>query len=151
VLEQDRVAQHQVRRDEAGDLVAREVPRHDAEQRPDRLLRQHRFAAADRQRLVRQQGRAALAVVPEDIGDDADFAAAFVDPLPHFQGHDRGQLVGALGEQLRRAQHDRGAFGDRPGPPSRESAVHPLDRGADLVVGRVRDLVHQLARRRVGD
>ncbi len=151
VLEQDRVAQHQVRRDEPGDLVAREVPRHHPQQRPDRLLRQHRLAAADRQGLVRQQLRTALAVVPEDVDDDADFAAALVDPLPHLQRHDRGELVGAFGEQLRRAQHDRGAVGDRPGPPGRVPAVHPVDRGADLLVGRVRDFVHQFARRRVGD
>src|SRR3989304_2699447 len=36
MLEQDRVAYDEVRAGEAGDLVVREVPRHDAEQHPER-------------------------------------------------------------------------------------------------------------------
>ena len=48
VLEQDRVADHQVGRGEAGHLVVGEVPRHDPEQRADRLLAHHRAAAHGR-------------------------------------------------------------------------------------------------------
>jgi hypothetical protein len=49
VLEQDRVADDEVRAGEAGDLVVREVPRHDAEQHPERR------AADDRRAIAREE------------------------------------------------------------------------------------------------
>jgi hypothetical protein len=151
VLEQDGVAEHQVGRDEAGHLVDREVPRHHAEQRADRLLGDHGAAALDRQRLVGEQRRALLGVVLEDVDDDADLAPALVDPFAHLQRHDRRQFVGPLGEQLRSPGDDRGAFGHRPPPPGREPGVHPPDRGPDLLVAGVLDLLDQFTRRRVCD
>jgi len=119
VLEQDRVAEHEIRRDEPGHLVAREVPRHDPEQRADRALGDDGVPALDLDRLVREQRRTVLGVVPEDIDDDADLAAALVDPLPHLQRHDPGQLVRPLLEQVRRPRHDRG-----PLPHGSTSPVH---------------------------
>ena len=62
VLEQDRVADDQVRAGEAGDLVVREVPRHDAEQHAERAAADERGALAgeQRDRLVLHAASSAL-------------------------------------------------------------------------------------------
>src|SRR5699024_4902315 len=42
-------------------------------------------------------------------------------------------------------------LGDRPPPPPGVAAVHSVDGGLNLLVGRVRDLLDQVAGRRVGE
>ena len=110
VLEQDRVAVHQVRRGEAGDLVVGEVPRHDAQQHTHALLADQRGAAGcDLQLLIRQELLAVGRVVAVDRDGDVDFLAGLEDRLAHFAGDDRGQLVAAFLVEVRDAGQQRGA------------------------------------------
>src|SRR5699024_7649360 len=73
VLEHDRVAEHEVRRREAGHLVVREVPRHDAEQRTDgQGLDAGGAGNRGRDLVVRGQAGSVDAVVLDDVGGEFD-------------------------------------------------------------------------------
>ena len=113
VLEQDRVADHDVRRREAGDLVVREVPRHDAEQHAERRPADDGGALAqDVDRLVARDLLGVVGVVLGDVGGEVDLAERGRERLAHLAHDDRGELVAALAVQLGDAAEQRRALGD---------------------------------------
>ena len=94
VLDHDYVAGHDRRRREAGDLVVREVPRHDAHDHAEGNLAHHGGAAAlVRDFLVGTELRAVVGVVIENFNDVVDLAVAFFDGLTHLLGDNAGKLV----------------------------------------------------------
>ena len=137
VLEDDRVAQHQVRRREAGDLVEGVVPRHDPEQRADRQLLHDGLAAGERlDRLVRGEGRALVGEVVEDLAAELRLADGLAQRLAHLAGGDRAQLVLALHEELGDPVDHLGALLDRDVLPRVVRRVGRRQRRLDLGVGR---------------
>ena len=83
-LEQDRVADDQVRAGEAGHLVVGEVPGHDPDQRAHRAPPDHRCAVAGEQidRLVREELLGPLGVVAVDVAAEIDLAEGLPVGLP---------------------------------------------------------------------
>ena len=128
-LQQDRVADDQVRRREAHDLVRREVPRHDADERSERRAADDRRAVAeDRDRLVGHDRLGLVGVVLGDVGGEVDLAEGGLAGLAHLAHEDVGELLAALAVQLGRATQQRCALGD--GRRARPLAVR-LVRGCD--------------------
>ena len=138
VLEQDRVADDEVRAGEAGDLVVREVPRHDAEQHPERRAADDRRAIAREEldRLVLQEVRRVVGVVLVDRRGEVDLAERLRDRLAHLAHDELRQLLAALGVQLADAADEGRALLDR--GRLRPGAVRLVgcgDRGLELGVG----------------
>ncbi len=137
VLEQDRVADHQVRAGEAGHLVVGEVPGHDPEQDPERTAADQRRALAAEQldRLVGHQALGVVRVEAVDFGREVDLAERLLDRLAHLADDDLGQLLPPLGVQLSDPAHQRRALrhadGARPGP---GGLIGVPDRGSELLV-----------------
>ena len=103
VLQDDRVADHEVRRGEARDLVVREVPRHDPEQHADRRAADDRRPLAeDVERLVAGDLLGVVGVVLGDVGGEVDLAVGGRERLAHLAHDDRGELVATLAVQLGR-------------------------------------------------
>ena len=113
VLEQDRVADHQVRPGEAGDLVVGEVPGHDPEQDPEGAAADDRGALAGESldRLVGHQVLGVVGVEGVDVAREVDLAERLLDRLAHLADDDLGQLLAALLVQLADLAHERGAVG----------------------------------------
>ena len=152
VLQNDRVADHQVRGREPGDLVVGEVPRHDAEQRADRLLADQRRAPGPRaERGVLQQRRALVGVVLVDADHQHDLALGLPDGLAHLPGDQRGQLVAPLLVQLGHPQQDLGPLVLGRGPPGLVGAIGALQDLLDLGVGGGVEFPLGLVRGRVDD
>ena len=121
VLEQDRVADHQVRPGEAGHLVVGEVPGHDPEQDAEGAAADHRGALAAEQldRLVGHQVLGVVGVEAVDLAREVDLHQRLLDRLAHLADDDLGQLLAALGVQLADLAHQRGALGDGGGAATR--------------------------------
>ena len=152
MLEDDRVADDEVRRGEAGDLVVREVPRHDPEQHPDRRAADDRRALAeDVDRLVAGDLLGVVGVVLGDVGGEVDLAVSRRERLAHLAHDDRGEFVAALAVQLGDATDERGALGDRGVAPRAVGGIRLLDHGVESVVGDRRIGGEGLARRGVDD
>ena len=115
MLEQDRVADNEVRAGEAGDLVVREVPRHDAKQNPERGAADDRRAIAGEEldRLVLQEVRRMVGVVPVDVRGKVNLGERLTDRLPHLAHDEIGQLLAALGVELGDAADEGRALLDR--------------------------------------
>src|SRR3954447_24566806 len=131
VLEQDRVAQHQVRPGHPHHLVERVVPRLDRQQDADRLVLDHRLALHDLDRARLEEARAVLRVVVEDAGGQLHLTGRLLDPLAHLAGHQGGELVLALEHQLRGAADDLRPLLDRAAAPVEEGRVRLLDHAVD--------------------
>ena len=117
VLEQHGVAEHEVRRREAGDLVVREVPRHHADERTDRPAVDHGFVRARHVEPFRlEQGRAVVGVVAVDRRGELDLAVGLADGLAHLEGDHPRQFVFALRVEIGGSAQNPGAFlgGGRP-------------------------------------
>ena len=146
VLEQDRVAEHQVRPGHPDDLVERVVPRLDGEDDADRLVLDDRLALhhLDLPRL--EEARAVLRVVVEDAGGQLHLAGRLLDALAHLAGHQGGELVLALEHQLGGAADDLRALLDRAAAPLAEGGVGALDHAVDLAGREEGELLLGLAR-----
>ena len=152
VLEEDRVADHQVRRREAGDLVVREVPRHDPEQHADGAAADDRGALAeDVDGLVARDLLGVVGVVLGDVGREVDLAECRRERLAHLAHDDRRELVAALAVQLRDAAHQRGALGDGGVAPLAVGGIRRRDRGLELGIRERRVGGEGLARGGVDD
>ncbi|MNW35483.1 hypothetical protein D3C74_124810 [compost metagenome] len=113
MLQDDGVAQHQVRCREARYLVQREVPRHDAQQRTNRALLNDGLAAGEGlDLLVRCQGWSLGGEVLEDLLAEFSFAHGLGQWLAHFGGHDPAEFCCALGEERAYLGNNLGAFVD---------------------------------------
>ena len=99
VLEQDRVADDQVRAGEAGHLVVGEVPRHDPEQDAEGRAADQRGAVALEQvdRLVGEQLLGVVGVEVVDRLAELDLALGLLDRLAHLAHDDVRELVRAVG------------------------------------------------------
>ena len=85
MLEHDGVTQQKVRRREAGNLVVREVPWHNAQQRAERLLLNNSLLRAlGRQVLGREQLVSVLGVPAVDVSDDLNLALCPARELTHL-------------------------------------------------------------------
>ena len=100
VLQHDRVAQNQVRTDEASDLVPREIPRHDAQQRAGRALTNPSLAIRAGQWFVRQELCAVVRVVFQDLRGVDDFRFHFGARFPHFFAGRHRVLLAAIPQSL---------------------------------------------------
>ena len=149
VLDDDGVADDQGGGGEPGHLVIRVVPRHHAEHRADRQVLHPRGIMAG-QRPVGEQRGAVVDVVLEDGGAELGLTDGLRGPLAHLLGDQRGQVGGALGEQLGDPLDDRGALGDRPPLPFRERLGGGAERALDLGVRGVGEGLRYLAGRGVG-
>ena len=152
VLQQDRVAEHEVRRGEARDLVVREVPRHDPEQHPEgRAADDRRALAEDVDRLVAGDLLGVVGVVLGDVGGEVDLALRCRERLAHLADDDRGELVAPLAVQLGGAADERRALGDRRVAPRAVGGIRLLDDGLERIVGDRRIGGEGLAGRGVDD
>jgi hypothetical protein len=131
VLEQDRVAEHQVGPDEPDDLVGGVVPGLHAQQHAERVAAQDGVAGVGRQRPRRREARTLVAVVAQDARGEVDLLLRLTDQLPHLERRQVGEQLAALGEQLAGATDDGGPLLERPLPPAQERVVGRLDRPVD--------------------
>ena len=154
VLEEDRVPDHQVRAGEAGHLVVGVVPRHDPEQEADRAAPDEGRALAVEQldRLVGQEVRRVVGVVPVDRRAEVDLVERLLDRLAHLARDDPRELVPPLGVQLGDAGDDLGPLLDaRASTPAPVRVVRPADRGLQRVVADRLEGLQLLPGRGVGD
>jgi hypothetical protein len=150
VFEQNRVAEHDVRRGESRDLVIGKVPGHDSDEHPDRLSAHNRFAAAgDVQLLLRQERRTVLGVVLVDGGDQGDLPLRLADRFPHLQGQDLGEFVRALAVELCHPIQQVSALSQRDTPPLAVGAVRARQGVRHLPVDHHRKLLDEFSGRRV--
>ena len=152
MFEHDAVAQHHIRAGEPRHLVVGVVPRHDAEQYPNRAPFDHRAAPAVEQvdGLVGQESFGVIGVVVIDCGAEVHLTQRLVNWLAHFAVDDLGQLLPALGVQLGDLFDQCRTLGHRrllrPLP---EGRVGSCQRLFDLCVGCCRVLPLHLAGRRI--
>ena len=112
-------------RGEARDLVVREVPRHDAQQHPQRRAADDRGALAqDVDRLVARDLLGVVGVVLGDVGGEVDLAQGRGQRLAHLPHDDRRELVAALAVQLGGPADERRPLGDGGVAPGRGTR-HP--------------------------
>ena len=137
MLEDDRVAQHQVWGREARDLIEGVVPRHDAQQRPDREFLHVRLAAGERlDFLIGRQTWALRGEVVEDVAAEVGFAHRFGKGLAHFLGRDGTEARRVLLEQLSDPGDDPGPLGYGQVPPGSVRCIGRSQRRLDLGIGR---------------
>ncbi|CVN11685.1 Uncharacterised protein [Streptococcus pneumoniae] len=145
VLEHDRVAEHEVRRGETGDLVVREVPRHDAQQHTQGQVADHGAAApVGLDGAVRGEGGALVREVAEDGRAELRLLDALGHALAHLGGDDLRELVLALLEEVRDLLHDGGALLDGAGGPRTLGGLGGGQQLVDLTVGEGREGLHDL-------
>ena len=113
VLQQDGVADDEVGAGEAGHLVVREVPRHDAEQHAERAATDDGAALSGEQldRLVGEHVGGDVGVVAVDVGGEVDLAEGLLDGLAHLAHDDLRELLAALGVQLAHPTDEGRAIG----------------------------------------
>ena len=153
VLQEDRVADDEVRSGEAGDLVVREVPRHDAEEHAQRRAADERRAVAgeQRDRLVLEEVGRVVGVVAVDVAGEVDLAEGLLDRLAHLAHDDLGELLAALDVQLADAADEGRALLDGGGlRPRAVGLVGRGDGGVELGVGDGRERLDRLAGGGVG-
>ena len=113
MLQHDGVAQQQVRGCEARDLVVREIPRHDSQQRAQRVLA---YVAVDgtlgREFLVREQLVGMLGIPAVNIGNDRNLCLTPARELAHLTSDVLGKLVCALLVEVGGARQHGGALID---------------------------------------
>ena len=113
MLEHDGVTQQQVRSCEAGYLVVREVPRHNAQQWANRLLAYHGLVRVlSRQVLICEQLVRMLGIVAIDIGNNLHFSLCPTGQLAHFTTDVVCQLIDALFIKVCSAGQNRGTLLD---------------------------------------
>ena len=118
MLEHNSVTQEQVRRREAGYLVVREVPRHDAQQWTDRLLAHYGLVGIlCRQVLVGKQLVRVLGVIAVNIGNNLYLSLGPTGQLAHLAADMIGQFINALFIKISRAGQNRSTLLDASGPP----------------------------------
>ena len=134
MLEQDGVADRQVRRREARDLVVREVPRHDAQKHAQRRAADHRGALPeDVDGPVAGDLVDVIGVELRDVGGEVDLTLGRSERFAHLPHDDRGQLVAALAMQFGDAAQQRRTIRRRRGaPPRLGRLVRGRDGGLDL-------------------
>ena len=153
-LQQDRVADHEIRAGEACHLVVGEVPRHDPDQRADRRLADQGRPVSGKQLdwLVREQFLRAVGVEAVDVGAEVDLAERLLHRLAHLANDDLGQRLAPLRLEVRHLLDQRRTLGHRGlEAPVLVGVVSRRDRGLELLVGHVRVLLDRLAGRRVDD
>ena len=114
MLENHRVADHVVRREDAHDLVVREVPRLDHHDDAHRMM--PHFGLASRNRLDRIWLEQLFTVIGEPVRDDRaqlHFAGRFADQLAHVDCANLGKLVGMLAQRRSDLVQQRATLGDR--------------------------------------
>ena len=115
VLDQHRVPHRQVGSRKPTDLVVRVVPRHDAQDRPQRATPDQRRPRAPEQlnRLVSQKHRGVVGVVGIDRRGEVDLGERIGVGLAHLPDDEARQVLALLQVQLRDPTQQRGTLGDR--------------------------------------
>ena len=137
MFEQDGVTEHQVRSGETGDLVVREVPRHDAQDRSDWATFQDSVCAVDFEVKVAGELFTVGGEVPEDGGTEFGFFSAFGVALTHFLADDVGEFVFSLVEQGGYFSHNVRTLWHRACRPFFIRVVREGESFFNLCVGRV--------------
>ncbi len=152
MLEEDRVADHQIRTREPRHLVVRIVPRHDPQQHALRATAYER-RSLPRQQLDRFIGHQLLGIVgieAVDVDTEVDLTERLLDRLSHLSHDDLRQSLALLAVQLThppnqsRSLPHRGHAG-----PVAMSLVRPGDRVPELLIADRRILLDGLPRRRI--
>ena len=154
VLEQDRVADHQVRAGEARHLVVGVVPRHDAEQHAHRAAAHEgrALSVGELDRLVREQRLRVVGVERVDVDAEVDLAHGLLDRLAHLADDDLAEPLALLAVDLAHAPQKPGALLHRRRTcPLAMSGVRPPDRRVQLVVADRRIGLDRLAGGRIYD
>ena len=115
VLEQNGVADHQVRAREPRHLVVGVVPRHDPQQDPERAAADERRPLAGEQlnRLVGHELLGVVGVEAVDVDAEVDLSERLLDRLAHLAHDDLGELFPPLAVELSDPAHQGGPLGDR--------------------------------------
>ena len=139
MLEDDCVAQQQVRRRKTGDLVVGEVPRHDAQKRAQWFLADDgQLGTLGGQVFIGEELVGVLGVPAVDIGNDVDFRLGPPSQLPHFAPNVLGQFSLAFGVQVSSPGEDFCAFLDRGLAPAFVSGGGAIE---DVIARRILDAV----------
>jgi hypothetical protein len=110
VLDDERVAGHQMRARHACELVEREVPWLDAEQDAERAALHVRMPDLGVELGGSQELFTVLRVVGQDVRAEVDLAAGLVDAFAHFQRRQLREVVDVVMHQLRGLFQDRRAI-----------------------------------------
>ncbi len=152
MLEDDGVAEHEVRCGEASDLVVGEVPGHDAQQRTDRATLDEGLAARHRfDRLIGGELRSVVGVVVEDLLAEFGLFLSFRGGLAHLLSDDLRELFFVLAEESGDLVDDRCAFLDRLLAPAQVALVCGFEDLLDLFVGGIVELLDDFTGGRVLD
>jgi hypothetical protein len=149
VLQQDRVAEDEVRAGHPGHLVEGVVPRLDRQEDAERLGLEDGLTGLRLERLLPHDPGPLVGVVAEDLRRCVHLLLTLADQLSHLERDQLRESVLALGKQLRRPADDLSPLPDRPPAPAPECGVGRLDRTVDLLAVERLERAHGLARIRV--
>ncbi len=145
MLDHQRIAGHQVRTGDAGELIIGEIPRLDAEDHADRARFHVRFTDRRVEFDGRQKTLGVLGIVGENPGAELDFGAGFADTLAHFQGHGVGERVGLFVQQLGGLGDDGAPFGIGLVAPGQKTGLGGGQLGLEFLGGEVFEIPDQFA------
>ena len=152
MLENDGVAEHEVRTSEPGHLIVRVIPRHHADQRADRQVPDERCARRSTvNRLVGKELGGMIGIVFEDLRREFDLDQRLVHGLAHLVVDDGSKLLLLVAIGGHRLAHQRRALFDGRGPPPRAiGVIGGVHRRGDLLVGEGFKAFLDLSGRRIG-
>ena len=133
MFEDGRVARHQRRRGEAENLPEREIPRHDREDRAERIERHEGFRPVPFDRLTRQHTLGMIGEVIAVQGAFLDLAEALGPGLSHLGGHERGKLLLAAAQTCSRGLHHLRTLAEGRLTPVLERFMRPARDGERLL------------------
>ena len=137
MLEDQRVAGRELRRENAGNLIIREIPWLDRQEDAERLVHQHRlaFGGIEHRQLLRlQQVFRMPNIIFEDLGGEFHLGLRFGDQLTHFQRQQAGKSIAVPAQDVCGILQDTAALGEGGFAPTEESRVCFVQRGLHLLV-----------------
>ena len=126
VLEKQRVAGGELRRQDASDLIVRKIPRLDGKQHAERLIDEHRLALGrieNRQLLGLEQPLGVADVIFEDLRRELDLGLRLGEELAHFQRQELGVVVGITPQDSGGLLQDAPALGKGSLPPRQKGVM----------------------------
>lgn len=141
MLEEQRVAGRQLRRQDACDLIIWEIPRLDGQQNAKRLTDENGLAFGriqNRQLFRRQQRLGVAGVIFEDLCRQFDLGLGFAEQLAHLQRQQPRIGVAVPAQDVGGRLQNPAAFGEGRLLPGEKRLMRGGDRRTHLVVGRIR-------------
>ena len=152
MLENDGVAEHEVRTSEPGHLIVRVIPRHHADQRADWQVSDERRASRSAlDWLVGKEFSGVIGIIFKDFRREFHLDKRLAHGLAHLVVDDRGKLLLLVAIGGHRLAHQRRALFDGRGPPPRAiGVIGGVHRRGDLLVGEGFKAFLDLSGRRIG-